>query len=141
MQGRSLLPILKGNTPADWRQAHYYHYYEHPSEHNVMRHYGITTKRYKLIHFYYDIDEWEMYNLEKDPHEINNVYDDPSYAEIRKELQKQLDELRNQYQDSDSLSKRFIDEYNEKVKKNPRIEYWKLTAKDMQKLFSQPAEK
>ena len=94
MQGRSLLPVLEGKTPADWRQAHYYHYYEHPSEHNVMRHYGITTKRYKLIHFYYDIDEWEMYDLEKDPHEMNNIYDDQSYAGVRKDLHKQLDELR-----------------------------------------------
>lgn len=140
MQGRSLVPILK-HTPADWRQAHYYHYYEHPSEHNVMRHYGITTSRYKLIHFYYDIDEWELYDQEKDPHEMKNVYNDPTYADIRKELHKQLDELRLKYQDSDSLSKKFIDEYNEKVKKNPRIEYWKFSAKDLQKLFTQPAEK
>ena len=140
MQGRSLLPVLEGKTPADWRQAHYYHYYEHPSEHNVMRHYGITTKRYKLIHFYYDIDEWEMYDLEKDPHEMNNIYNDPSYAEVRKDLHKQLDGLRSQYHDSDSLSKKFIDEYNEKVKKNPKIEYWKLSAKDMQKLFAPPAK-
>jgi len=125
MQGRSMLPILKGQTPADWRQAHYYHYYEHPSEHNVMRQYGITTKRYKLIHFYYDIDEWEMYDLAKDPHEMKNVYNDTSYAEVRKDLHKQLDELRNKYHDSDSLSRKFIDEYNENVKKNPKIEYWK----------------
>ena len=125
MQGRSLVPLLEGKTPADWRQAHYYHYYEHPSEHNVMRQYGITTKRYKLIHFYYDIDEWEMYDLEKDPHEMKNIYADPSYAEVSKELHKQLDELRNQYHDRDSLSKKFIDEYNEKVRKNPKIEYWK----------------
>ena len=141
MQGRSFVPVLKGNTPDDWRQAHYYHYYEHPSEHNVMRHYGITTKRYKLIHFYYDIDEWEMYDLEKDPHEMKNIYNDPSYAEVQKDLHNQLDQLRKQYGDSDSLSKKFIDEYNEKVKKNPRIEYWKLSAKDMQKLFTQPASK
>lgn len=140
MQGRSLLPVLEGKTPADWRQAHYYHYYEHPSEHNVMRHYGITTKRYKLIHFYYDIDEWEMYDLEKDPHEMNNIYDDSSYAEVRQDLHKQLDNLRTQYHDSDSLSSKFIDEYNEKVKKNPRIEYWKLSTKDMQKLLTQPAK-
>ena len=140
MQGRSFVPVLKGNTPDDWRQAHYYHYYEHPSEHNVMRHYGITTKRYKLIHFYYDIDEWEMYDLEKDPHEMKNIYNDPLYAEVQKDLHNQLDQLRKQYGDSDSLSKKFIDEYNEKVKKNPRIEYWKLSSKDMQKLFSQPSK-
>lgn len=141
MQGRSFVPVLKGNTPDNWRQAHYYHYYEHPSEHNVMRHYGITTKRYKLIHFYYDIDEWEMYDLEKDPHEMKNIYNDPSYADVQKDLHNQLDQLRKQYGDSDTLSKKFIDEYNEKAKKNPRIEYWKLSAKDMQKLFTQPQKK
>ena len=141
MQGKSLLPILKGQTPSDWRNAFYYHYYEHPSEHNVMRHYGITTDRYKLIHFYYDIDEWELYDLEKDPMEMKNVYNDPAYNEVKKELHKELDELRTKYQDSDELSKKFIDEYNEKVKKNPRIEYWKLSPKDMQKLFTQPAAK
>jgi len=140
MQGRSMLPILKGQTPSDWRNAFYYHYYEHPSEHNVMRHYGITTDKYKLIHFYYDIDEWELYDLEKDPMEMKNVYNDPAYAGAQKDLHKQLDELRVKYQDSDELSKKFIDEYNEKVKKNPRIEYWKLSPKDMQKLFTQPAK-
>jgi arylsulfatase A-like enzyme len=125
MQGKSMLPILKGNTPADWRKAHYYHYYEHPSEHNVMRHYGITTDKYKLIHFYYDAESWELYDLENDPLEMNNVYNDPAYAEIQQELHHQLEELRTQYNDNDSLNQHFIDEYNEKVKKNPRIEYWK----------------
>jgi len=126
MQGRSMLPILKGNTPADWRKAHYYHYYEHPSEHNVMRHYGITNDRYKLIHFYYDIDEWELIDLEKDPMEMENVYNDPAYADVREELRQELEELREKYKDSDSLNQHFIDEYNEKVKKTPRIEYWKF---------------
>ncbi len=126
MQGRSMLPILEGNTPADWRKAHYFHYYEHPSEHNVMRHYGITTDRYKLIHFYYDIDEWELYDLEKDPMEMKNVYKDPAYSNAREELHLELEELREKYQDSDSLNQQFIDEYNEKVKKYPRIEYWKF---------------
>ena len=114
MQGRSMLPILKGNTPADWRNAHYFHYYEHPSEHNVMRHYGITTDRYKLIHFYYDIDEWELYDLEKDPLEMKDVYQDPAYSDVREELHKELEELREKYQDNDSLTQQFIDEYNEK---------------------------
>jgi len=126
MQGRSMLPILQGNTPADWRKAHYYHYYEHPSEHHVKRHYGITTDRYKLIHFYYDIDDWELYDLEKDPMEMLNVYNDPDYADVREELHQELEELRKKYKDSDSLNQQFIDEYNEKVKKNPRIEYWKF---------------
>lgn len=126
MQGRSMLPILKGNTPADWRKAHYYHYYEHPSEHNVMRHYGISTGRYKLIHFYYDIDKWELFDLEKDPMEMQNVYYDPAYADVRDELHQELEELRENYKDSDSLNQHFLDEYNEKVKENPRIEYWKF---------------
>jgi len=125
MQGRSLLSVLKGETPDDWRKAHYYHYYEHPSEHNVMRHYGITTDKYKLIHFYYDIDEWELFDLEEDPHEMHKVYGDPAYADVQADLHKKLEELRVKYEDSDELNQKFIEEYNEKVKKNPRIEYWK----------------
>jgi arylsulfatase A-like enzyme len=125
MQGQSLVPILKGKTPKDWRKAHYYHYYEHPSEHNVMRHYGITTDKYKLIHFYYDIDEWELYDLEIDPMEMKNIYNDPNYEDIRAELHQQLEALREKFNDSDALNHHFIDEYNEKVKQNPRIEYWK----------------
>lgn len=141
MQGRSFVPVLKGETPDDWRTAHYYHYYEHPSEHNVMRHYGITTDKYKLIHFYYDIDEWELYDLEKDPQEMKNIYGDPAYADVQADLHKQLEELRVKYQDNDSLNQKFIEEYNEKVKKNPRIEYWKMRPEELQKLFSaQPAE-
>jgi arylsulfatase A-like enzyme len=128
---------LAGNTPDDWRDAHYYHYYEHPSEHNVMRHYGITTAKYKLIHFYYDIDEWELIDLEKDPQEMKNVYDDPEYADVRAELHTKLEELRAQYKDNDSLNRHFIEEYNEKVKANPLIEYWKLSPADMEKLRQQ----
>ena len=140
MQGASLVPILEGETPADWRDGFYYHYYEHPSEHAVMRHYGITTDRYKLIHFYYDIDEWEMYDLQEDPDEMHSVYGDLAYAEVQADLHKRLEKLRAQYGDSDQLNQQYIEEYNEKVKKNPRIEYWKLSAEDMQRLFRQPAE-
>jgi arylsulfatase A-like enzyme len=140
MQGKSILPILKGETTGDWRKSHYYHYYEHPSEHNVMRHYGITTDRYKLIHFYYDLDNWELYDLEKDPMEIKNVYNDPAYGSIKEELHHQLEQLRELYDDNDSLNQHFIDEYNEKVKANPRIEYWKLPSGELQKLFSAPAD-
>ncbi|MEJ2005492.1 MAG: sulfatase [Cyclobacteriaceae bacterium] len=129
MQGKSLVPFLKGETPEDWRTAHYYHYYEHPSEHDVRRHYGITTDNYKLIHFYYDLDKWELYDLKKDPHEMNNVYGDPAYAEVQAKLHEELEELRVKYQDSDSLNQHFIEEYNEKVKENPLIEYWKHTGK------------
>ena len=135
MQGKSMLPILKGETPDDWRKAHYYHYYEHPSEHNVMRHYGITTDNYKLIHFYYDMDDWELYDLEKDPNEMHDVYNDPAYAKVQADLHEQLEELRAKYEDSDELNQKFIDEYNEKVKKNPRIEYWKMSREDLQILL------
>ncbi len=126
MQGRSLLPILQGNTPEDWRTGHYYHYYEHPSEHHVMRHYGITTSRYKLMHCYYDIDEWEMYDLEQDPDEMQNIYGDPAYADVQADLHRRLEELRKQYGDSDSLNQFYIEAYKKKVAKNPRIEYWKF---------------
>ena len=70
----------------------------------VKRHYGVRTERYKLIHFYYDIDEWELYDLEKDPQEMNNVYEDPAYGEIREQLMEKLHELQAQYQDGDSLA-------------------------------------
>ena len=132
-----IVPVLEGNTPEDWRDAHYYHYYEHPSEHDVRRHYGITTDKYKLIHFYYDMDVWELYDLEKDPGEMNNVYGDSEYAEVQKELHKKLEELRVKYKDNDSLNQNFIEEYKEKVKKNPLIEYWKLSPEERQRLFKE----
>jgi arylsulfatase A-like enzyme len=135
MQGSSLVPILNGNTPEDWRKGHYYHYYEHPSEHHVMRHYGIATSRYKLMHFYYDIDEWELYDLEKDPMEMKNVYGVPAYADIQENLHHQLEELRLSYGDNDSLNQHFIEEYKKKVERNPLIEYWKLSPEELQKLF------
>ncbi|MCB8994895.1 MAG: sulfatase [Bacteroidales bacterium] len=108
MQGRSMLPILKGNTPADWRTEHYYHYYEYPGYHMVKRHYGMSTMRYKLIHYYYDIDEWELYDREADPLEMRNVYNDPAYDSIKAELHIQLDSLMKKYQDSDSLARTYL---------------------------------
>jgi hypothetical protein len=66
----------------------------------VKRHYGIRTDRYKLIHFYYDVDEWELYDLEEDPRELNNVYNEPEYSSIREELHARLEELRVEYKDS-----------------------------------------
>jgi arylsulfatase A-like enzyme len=108
MQGRSLRSILKGKTPPDWRQSIYYHYYEYPGWHSVKRHYGIRTKQYKLIHFYYDIDAWEFYDLENDPHELNNLYDDPAHQEIITKLKVELEKLREQYGDSDELARSYI---------------------------------
>ena len=108
MQGRSMVPILKGKTPSNWRKEHYYHYYEYPGWHMVKRHYGISTERYKLIHFYYDIDEWELFDLKNDPQEMKNVYNEPEYSEVREELHKRLNELRKQFGDSDELAKQFL---------------------------------
>lgn len=109
MQGKSLIPLLL-DKPIQWRDALYYHYYEYPGIHAVKRHYGVRTDRYKLIRFYYDIEEWELYDLEKDPQELNNVYADPAYAEVKEELMKKLDELQVQYQDSDSLRQVMLEE-------------------------------
>lgn len=114
MQGESLVPLLKGNLDAWARDAVYYHYYEYPAVHMVKRHYGVVTMDYKLAHFYYDIDEWELYDRKKDPLELKNVYDDPAYADIRAELHKKLDELRVKYKDSEELDQMYIDKYKEK---------------------------
>jgi len=137
MQGKSLVPILEGETPEDWRNEHYYHYYEHPSEHDVRRHYGITTDRYKLIHFYYDLDKWELYDLKNDPSEMNNIYGDPDYADVQAKLHEDLEKLRAKYEDNDSLNQKFIEEYNEKVKDNPLIEYWKIAPEERAKMFEE----
>lgn len=97
MQGVSLVPLLKGEKPKKWRDALYYHYYEYPAEHAVRRHYGIRTDRYKLIHFYNDIDQWELYDLTADPHEMYNLIDDPAYDRVEKKLRKKLVALRKEY--------------------------------------------
>jgi uncharacterized sulfatase len=99
MQGTSLLPVIEGDVPDDWRKALYYHYYEHPAFHMVKRHYGIRTGRYKLIHFYNDIDTWELYDLLEDPMEMINLIDDPDYDEIKASLHMQLEELMDYYKE------------------------------------------
>ena len=100
MQGRSFRRVLLDKTPKDWRTSMYYHYYEYPAVHMVKRHYGVRTQRYKLIHFYNDIDAWELYDLQEDPNELNNVYDNPAYADIVRELKAELERLQKQYGDS-----------------------------------------
>ncbi|QDT39177.1 sulfatase family protein [Stratiformator vulcanicus] len=112
MQGRSIVPILEtGKTPGDWRDAIYYQYYEffenRKAAHDVRRHYGVRTDRYKLIHFY-NIDEWELYDLKTDPDEHNSVYGDEEFAEVVDRLKHRLTELQEQYQvpdDRGSVSK------------------------------------
>jgi arylsulfatase A-like enzyme len=113
MQGESLVPLLNGDVKAWDRDAVYYHYYEYPAIHMVKRHYGVITVDYKLVHFYYDVDEWELYDRKNDPMELKSVYDDPEYAEIRADLHKKLDELRIKYKDSEELDQKFIDMYNQ----------------------------
>lgn len=104
MQGRSLVPVLTGETPPDWRKSVYYHYYEYPDSHAVAVQYGVRTDRYKLIYFP-DLKEWEMYDLEKDPHELQNVIAHTDYAATRTELEGELKRLRDQYRDDDTVVK------------------------------------
>jgi arylsulfatase A-like enzyme len=113
MQGESFRNLVAGKTQ-EWRDAVYYHYYEFPAEHMVKRHYGIRTEQYKLIHFYYDIDEWELYDLKADPQEMTNLYGKPEYAAIQAGLHKKLDELRLKYGDSDELSQKYLKSFLEK---------------------------
>jgi arylsulfatase A-like enzyme len=113
MQGRSFLDVLKGKTPSDWRQATYYRYWMHMTHHDNPAHYGLRTQKHKLIFFYgLPLDakgakpqptpaHWELYDLEKDPHEINNVYADPNYEGVVKELKTELLRLKKQVGDTD----------------------------------------
>jgi arylsulfatase A-like enzyme len=110
MQGESLMPLLKGDNDQWDRKAVYYHYYEYPSVHMVKRHYGIVTKEYKLAHFYYDVDEWELYDRKNDQQEMTNVYNDPEYAEIVVKLKIELEALRVKYKDSKDLDEKYIRE-------------------------------
>ncbi len=101
MQGKSLRPLLTDNSELrgeDFRDAVYYHYYDFPAFHMVKRHYGVRTDRYKLIHFYDDIDTWELYDLEEDPLEMNNVYGESAYSQVQERLHRKLDSLQNLYE-------------------------------------------
>lgn len=97
MQGRSFKPLLEGETPEDWRENLYYHYYEFPGPHSVRRHFAVVNGRYKLIRFYEDdVDQWELYDLERDPYEVTSVYGHPEYEQIQSELKQELTRLRNE---------------------------------------------
>ena len=111
MQGHSLRPLLRGDTPKDWRDDFYYRYWLHLADHGVYAHYGLRTKRYKLIYYYAEaldtegaVDEpkdpeWELFDLEKDPLEMNNVYDDPNYSEKVEELKEKLNRAKREAKD------------------------------------------
>lgn len=102
MQGRSFLPLLRGQTPKDWRRSMYYRYY-HPGHHNVAAHYGVRTDRYKLI-FFNKLNQWELYDLQKDPGEMKNVYNDPAYQKTLEQLKKELYRLKKEFKDDDQFA-------------------------------------
>jgi arylsulfatase A-like enzyme len=104
VQGLSFKDIAGNKTIIPWRDAVYFHYYEWPVWHHVQPHYGMRTKRYKIAHFYYNIDVWELYDLVKDPDELHNVYDDPEYHNVAVQLKKQLNELMQQVGDTATLT-------------------------------------
>ena len=99
MQGRSIVPLLHGESPPDWRDAVYYHYFEGPLRvHRVARHFGVRTGQYTLVHFP-DHNEWELFDLETDPNQLTSVYGDPDYEEIKQQLKNKIIELQEQYGD------------------------------------------
>jgi len=101
MQGYSIRNLVSGKQKSEWRKSMYYHYYEFPHGwHFVKKHYGIRTDRYKLIHFYDDIDAWEFYDLKNDPNEINNIYNDPDYKSEINVTKVKLYELQYEFKDT-----------------------------------------
>ena len=104
-----MLPLLQGEENADWRSSLYYHYYEFPSVHMVPRHYGIRTERFKLMHFYEFGEEWEFYDLEKDPDELKNLYGKPRYAKLIDQHKVELKELQERYEEDSDISEKPLD--------------------------------
>jgi hypothetical protein len=103
MQGRSFLAALKGKKLKDWRTSIYYRYYHYPGDHQVQPHYGVRTERHKLI-FYNKLEEWELYDLEKDPRELKNLYADRAYAGTVRKLKSELARLRKEFDDRDQFA-------------------------------------
>jgi arylsulfatase A-like enzyme len=103
MQGRSFREVLRGRAPAGWRESMYYRYFMHIETHNTTAHYGVRTRRHKLI-YYYEPEpgplEWELFDLQEDPYEVHSVYDDPAYAAVRRELEAELRRLRTELGDA-----------------------------------------
>ena len=105
----------------------YYHYYEYPYYHHVQPHYGIRTERYKLIHFYYDINQWELYDLQSDPNELNNLIDNDKYTEIIPKLKSELYNLKKNYGNNLSLEElRFISDNDFGGLESNKGKNWKL---------------
>jgi arylsulfatase A-like enzyme len=97
MQGKSLVPLLKGEAPADWRKSFFYQYFEYPAPHHVRPHHGVVTDRYKLVHFdINDVEEWELFDRKTDPQELKNIYKDPANTAIIAELKTELARLKSE---------------------------------------------
>jgi arylsulfatase A-like enzyme len=103
MQGRSLLPILRGKTPADWRSSMYYRYYHDPGDHNTRAHYGVRTATHKLIYFWKK-DQWELFDLVRDPNELHNLYGQPGQEELTRTLKAELQRLKQAVRDEDQFA-------------------------------------
>ena len=103
MQGRSLVPLVKGRRPADWRTSWYYRYYHDPGDHNTRAHYGVRTETHKLIYFWKK-DQWECYDLVHDPDELHNLADDPAHADLVAKLKSELYRLKKEVQDNDEFA-------------------------------------
>ena len=129
MQGKSFKGVFEGELKNE-RKSVYYHYYEWPIWHKVQPHYGVRTDRYKLMHFYYSMDEWELYDLEADPNEINNIYAEAS-PELIESLKKELEALRKEYKDDGSIEemKRMTDTVIRRVYNEPKVYKEKVNIK------------
>ena len=103
MQGRSLLPVLRGPTPSDWRTSMYYRYYHDPGDHNTRAHYGVRTRTHKLIYFWKK-DQWELFDLVNDPQELHNLYGAPGQETITVSLKAELLRLKRAMRDDDQFA-------------------------------------
>ena len=103
MQGRSLLSVLRGRTPSDWRTSMYYRYYHDPGDHNTRAHYGVRTRTHKLIYFWKK-DQWELFDLINDPYELHNLYGEPGQDAVTSTLKNELARLKRDVRDDDQLA-------------------------------------
>ena len=139
IQGKSMKPLLEGITcNEDFRDAIYYHYYDYPAFHMVKKMYGVRTKRYKLIHVYDDIDEWELYDLEKDPQELQNLINNSDYDLIEEKLHNKIDSLQALYKvtkkEFERTSKKSVDKAYKQFKRlrgHTGTSYDPITNKDL----------
>jgi arylsulfatase A-like enzyme len=102
-QGRSIVPILRGATPPDWRTSMYYRYYHDPGDHNTPQHLGVRTMTHKLVH-YWKKDQWEMFDLVADPNEMNNLYGQPLTERLTSDLKAELERLKIEARDDDQFA-------------------------------------